>query len=233
MFTSKAKSTPPSACRCAKSNSRRQKSYTGAIGQNEPVRVYDCSGPWGDPNLPARPRKACPRLRRNWILKRGDVEEYDGRELKPIDDGYLSEKHRGVRQRGRTKRRIPVARPALPNAKFSRQNRQGRHATCLRPSRHHHAGDGIHRHPRKHGPGQFGIGRLRLTRRHQTQRFRQAACRDRKSAPNAEIATSRPSVFSRFPQRIPAEITPEFVRSEVAAGRAIIPATSIIPNPSR
>src|SRR5437667_169016 len=35
---------------------------------------------------------------------------------------------------------------------------------------------------------------------------------------------SPPSVFRRFPQRIPAEITPEFVRSEVAAGRAIIPA---------
>jgi phosphomethylpyrimidine synthase len=33
-----------------------------------------------------------------------------------------------------------------------------------------------------------------------------------------------PGVFGRFPQRIPAEITPEFVRSEIAAGRAIIPA---------
>jgi phosphomethylpyrimidine synthase len=32
-----------------------------------------------------------------------------------------------------------------------------------------------------------------------------------------------PGIFKRFPQRIPAEITPEFVRSEVAAGRAIIP----------
>jgi phosphomethylpyrimidine synthase len=32
-----------------------------------------------------------------------------------------------------------------------------------------------------------------------------------------------PSVFRRFPQRIPNEITAEFVRSEVAAGRAIIP----------
>jgi len=32
-----------------------------------------------------------------------------------------------------------------------------------------------------------------------------------------------PSIFNRFPQRIPAQITPEFVRSEVAAGRAIIP----------
>src|SRR5207302_241222 len=35
---------------------------------------------------------------------------------------------------------------------------------------------------------------------------------------------STPSVFRRFPQRIPREITPEFIRSEVAAGRAIIPA---------
>jgi phosphomethylpyrimidine synthase len=32
-----------------------------------------------------------------------------------------------------------------------------------------------------------------------------------------------PSVFKRFPQRIPRVITPEFVRDEVAAGRAIIP----------
>ena len=40
----------------------------------------------------------------------------------------------------------------------------------------------------------------------------------------SEIANStHPSVFRRFPQRIPAEITPEFVRDEVAAGRAIIP----------
>src|SRR6267143_1223528 len=29
-------------------------------------------------------------LRREWILARGDVEEYEGRELKPIDDGYLT-----------------------------------------------------------------------------------------------------------------------------------------------
>jgi phosphomethylpyrimidine synthase len=33
-----------------------------------------------------------------------------------------------------------------------------------------------------------------------------------------------PSIFGRFPQRIPEQITAEFVRSEVAAGRAIIPA---------
>src|SRR5207249_1206203 len=38
------------------------------------------------------------------------------------------------------------------------------------------------------------------------------------------LITDYPSVFRLFPQRIPAQITPEFVRDEVASGRAIIPA---------
>ncbi|HLZ54868.1 MAG TPA: phosphomethylpyrimidine synthase, partial [Verrucomicrobiae bacterium] len=63
------------------------KSYTGAIEQNEPVRVYDCSGPWGDPKFTGSVEQGLPALRRDWILKRGDVEEHAGREVKPIDDG--------------------------------------------------------------------------------------------------------------------------------------------------
>ena len=43
------------------------------------------------------------------------------------------------------------------------------------------------------------------------------------SLQSANFKFQTPSVFRRFPQRIPAEITPEFVRAEVAAGRAIIP----------
>ena len=69
------------------------KSYTGAIETNEPVRVYDCSGPWGDPAFTGTSEEGLPALRRDWILKRGDVEEYDGREVKPKDNGYLSGKH--------------------------------------------------------------------------------------------------------------------------------------------
>ena len=41
----------------------------------------------------APPKKACPPLRRDWILARGDVEAYDGREVQPQDNGYLTEKH--------------------------------------------------------------------------------------------------------------------------------------------
>src|SRR5882762_1378290 len=69
------------------------KSYTGAIEKNAPVRVYDCSGPWGDPAFTGTSDEGLPALRRDWILQRGDVEEYDGREVKPQDNGYLSGKH--------------------------------------------------------------------------------------------------------------------------------------------
>ena len=39
------------------------KSYTGAIEQNEPVRVYDCSGPWGDPKFKGNVEEGLPALR--------------------------------------------------------------------------------------------------------------------------------------------------------------------------
>src|SRR6202050_5400976 len=69
------------------------KSYTGAVEKNAPVRVYDCSGPWGDPNFTGKSDEGLPALRAEWTLKRGDVAEYSGREVKPMDNGYLSGKH--------------------------------------------------------------------------------------------------------------------------------------------
>ncbi|MEM9478633.1 MAG: phosphomethylpyrimidine synthase ThiC [Verrucomicrobiota bacterium] len=65
----------------------------GRIEVNEPVRVYDPSGPWGDPEFDGDVTRGLPALRRPWIEARGDVEEYDGREVKPEDNGYLSEEH--------------------------------------------------------------------------------------------------------------------------------------------
>ncbi len=61
---------------------------------NEPVRVYDTSGPWGDPAFHGEPGLGLPAVRAAWIRERGDVEEIGGRAVRPIDDGYLSEKHR-------------------------------------------------------------------------------------------------------------------------------------------
>ena len=65
----------------------------GEIEINEPVRVYDTSGPWGDTDFHGDVTQGLPPLRSKWIRERSDVEEYNGREVQPIDDGYLSESH--------------------------------------------------------------------------------------------------------------------------------------------
>src|SRR5712692_7816746 len=65
----------------------------GEIEVNEPVRVYDTSGPWSDPDFHGDVQQGLPTLREKWIRWRGDVEEIEGRKIQPIDDGYLSEKH--------------------------------------------------------------------------------------------------------------------------------------------
>ena len=69
------------------------KKLTGEVEINGPVRVYDCSGPWGDPQKDCDVEQGLPALRENWIRGRGDVEEYSGRVVKPKDDGYLSDQH--------------------------------------------------------------------------------------------------------------------------------------------
>src|SRR5688572_17080540 len=53
------------------------KSIGGRAEVNEPVRVYDCSGPWGDPDFAGDVNNGLPALRREWILRRGDVREYE------------------------------------------------------------------------------------------------------------------------------------------------------------
>src|SRR6185369_9764330 len=66
------------------------RNFDNSLVDNAPVRVYDTSGPWGDPSVRGDVREGLPSLRRHWILERGDVEEYEGRDLQPIDDGYLT-----------------------------------------------------------------------------------------------------------------------------------------------
>jgi len=45
---------------------------------NPPIRLYDTSGPYTDPDVSLDVRHGLPALRRPWILERGDVEEYQG-----------------------------------------------------------------------------------------------------------------------------------------------------------
>src|SRR6266542_2221451 len=88
------------------------KTMSGEIEVNEPVRVYDTSGPWGDPDFHGDVEQGLPPLRAKWIRDRGDVEEIDGRMVRPIDDGYLSEVHARSAQQ---KRPTPNAQRPTPN----------------------------------------------------------------------------------------------------------------------
>ena len=51
------------------------KSFNGRVEANVPVRVYDCSGPWGDADFAGNVEHGLPTLRQQWILARGDVEQ--------------------------------------------------------------------------------------------------------------------------------------------------------------
>ncbi|WP_100406141.1 phosphomethylpyrimidine synthase ThiC [Bacillus solitudinis] len=66
---------------------------TGSFGEevNEPVRVYDTSGPYTDTGHSVDITKGLPAIRKQWIEERGDVGEYQGREIKPEDNGYKLE----------------------------------------------------------------------------------------------------------------------------------------------
>ncbi|OLF89268.1 Phosphomethylpyrimidine synthase [Bacillus paralicheniformis] len=65
---------------------------TGSFGaeENQPVRVYDTSGPYTDANAEVDILKGLKPLRATWIRERGDTEEYEGREIRPEDNGYKS-----------------------------------------------------------------------------------------------------------------------------------------------
>ncbi|WP_342494852.1 phosphomethylpyrimidine synthase ThiC [Bacillus sp. FSL K6-0046] len=60
---------------------------TGDI-QNEPIRVYDTSGPYTDEEAHIDVTKGLKRLRSAWIKEREDTEIYEGRQVKPEDNGY-------------------------------------------------------------------------------------------------------------------------------------------------
>ncbi|KAJ3197582.1 hypothetical protein HK101_002467 [Irineochytrium annulatum] len=57
------------------------------VEHNEPLRVYDTSGPMTDPEFQMDIRKGLPALRNHWIMERGDVEAYEGRAVQPEDNG--------------------------------------------------------------------------------------------------------------------------------------------------
>jgi len=191
------------------------KSFDGAIEPNAPVRVYDCAGPWGDPDFRGTVEEGLPALRANWIRARGDVEEYEGREVKPQDNGYLSPRHAEYASNAERNRLVEF--PGL----------HGKRRQPLRASQGHpvtqlwYARQGII-------TPEMEFIAIRENQGLEHLRSQLAASQPRDSLfqqhPGAPGRADAPGIFQQFPQRLPPVITPEFVRDEVARGRAIIPA---------
>ena len=165
----------------------------GKLQTNEPVRVYDTSGPWGDLDFHGDVRRGLPPLREAWIQERGDTETYVGRSVRPEDNGH-SESNGAVREQ-------------FP---------------------------GISKKPRRAKTG--SVSQLNYARKGViTPEMEFIAIRENMKLQAAkemvEMSAQAPRDSLKFQHpghswgaAIPKEITPEFVRSEVARGRAIIPA---------
>ncbi|MFM8471754.1 MAG: phosphomethylpyrimidine synthase ThiC, partial [Limisphaerales bacterium] len=192
------------------------KSYTGAVTENASVRVYDCSGPWGDPAFTGTSEQGLPALRAKWIRERGDVEEIDGREVKPQDNGYLSGKHAEYASKAEKNRLVEF--PGLTSQRRRPlRAKAGKVVTQLAYAR-----TGIITPEMEYIAIRENMGRAKIA---EMAKDNVRNDLNKQHAGSSQLGKSAytPSIFSRFPQRIPAQITPEFVRSEVAAGRAIIP----------
>jgi len=187
------------------------KTMSGEIEVNEPVLVYDTSGPWGDPDFHGEVEQGLPALRASWIRARGDVEEIEGRVVRPIDDGFLSNEHRTLNAQRRTS-----------NSNGQKGNLSTLNSQLLTAARR----------PLRAKPGK-AVTQLWYAREGiVTPEMEFIAIRE-----NARQVTNRtePRALERntlgfqhrgnsFGASIPREITPDFVRVEVARGRAIIPA---------
>jgi phosphomethylpyrimidine synthase len=190
------------------------KTMSGELEVNEPVRVYDTSGPWGDPDFRGDVTRGLPPLRAKWIRDRDDVEEIEGRMVRPIDDGYLSEKHAE-----KSAKRNGSEKYELRSKKFQRRP--------LRASAGHpvtqlwYARQGIITPEMEFISVRENLGHERMK---DERRGKNGGSELLNSSflPRNSLAHQHPG--ESFGANIPPEITPEFVRDEVARGRAIIPA---------
>ncbi|ACE94326.1 thiamine biosynthesis protein ThiC (plasmid) [Rhizobium etli CIAT 652] len=144
-----------------------------------PVTVYDSSGPYTDPAHVVSIDAGLPRLRESWVRARGDVETYEGRLVKPEDNGFA------------TGERLT---PEFPIRNTPLKAKAGRAVTQLAYAR-----AGIITPEMEFIAIRENLGR---------QAAKEALARDGES----------------FGAHVPDFVTPEFVRREVAEGRAIIPA---------
>jgi len=149
--------------------------------EEPPVPVYDTSGPYTDPAVAIDVEKGLARHRTAWITERGGVAEYQGRDVKPEDNGGASGKHLA--------REFPVRNKPL-------RGQAGKPITQLEWAR-----AGVITKEMEYIAIRENLGRKQM----------------------AEGAEARIAEGDSFGAEIPPFITAEFVRDEVARGRAVIP----------
>jgi phosphomethylpyrimidine synthase len=147
-----------------------------------PLRVYDCSGPYTDPDARIDIMAGLTEVRRDWIRDRGDVEEVNQREVRPEDNGQLGpDRSGGVQPFPNVRRTVLRAKPGM------------------NVSQMHYARQGIVTPEMEYVAERENLGRVLIRN--------EVLIRDGQD----------------FGAEIPDYVTPEFVRDEVARGRAIIP----------
>ncbi|HSS19790.1 MAG TPA: phosphomethylpyrimidine synthase ThiC [Pyrinomonadaceae bacterium] len=194
------------------------RSFDGTLENNPAVRVYDTSGPYGDPAVQTDVREGLPALRRDWIVGRGDVEEYEGRSIQPIDDGYLTF-DAANQARQKEKGRLEDF-PAL--VRIPLRAKKGSCVTQL-----HYAKRGIITPEMEFIAIRENLGRSNALSGESNADLGswdrgRLARKGGEEAPRDSLVHQHKGVS--FGAAIPAYVTPEFVRDEVARGRAIIPA---------
>ena len=207
------------------------RNFDKSLEDNTPVRVYDTSGPWGDPSVPADVREGLPSLRRHWILERSDVEEYEGRDRQPIDDGYLTfdaANQARQKEKARGSNRLEDF-PALLRTPL-----RAKPGACV--TQMHYARQGIITPEMEFIAIRENLGRQQNLECGGNDAALDSLARDLTGDPKRRQGRRTPNSDAprdslhhqhrgqSFGAAIPEYVTPEFVRDEVARGRAIIPA---------
>jgi phosphomethylpyrimidine synthase len=162
---------------------------------NPPIFVYDCSGPYSDPAAKIDIRSGLPALRDPWIFERRDVEVLQG-----PSSGYGKER---------------LLDPKLAEMRFNLKRNPRRALKGRNVSQMHYARQGIITPEME-----FIATRENLQREAYIESLKATGKTGEKML---ELLLTQHKGQS-FGAAIPERITPEFVRSEVARGRAIIPA---------
>ena len=190
-----------------------------------PVSVYDPSGPYTDPNATIDVERGLPRTRLDWVKERGGVEEYDGRPVQPVDNGNVSGKHL-ARNFPNTPKPLRASSSPSPWRGEVDRTQCDRVGVTVRPiANSPHPGA-----PRRPSPSRGRVRQQPLTQlewaRAGVVTKEMIYIAERENLGRKQMHEAAPAAHDdgeSFGAAVPLFVTPEFVRAEVARGRAIIP----------